>query len=637
MKRFLSLNQPCREAAAQGSSLHWIWAAIAGLIVPVLIVVFGLVAELIDSGGLFESSVRLGTTLIIPLPEGFERQDGFAQLAELVFLSLLLAAVFCLVLWLNRRSADHRTRVVIKALHKRVLKQSLRRAEIEGAAAQRARAAQLIGKDLPQLGIGMSLWYRMILRSVLMLIGCVVLALLVNVWLTVLAVISGAALWRLYSRLRNPSWLELSRFEIPEIRERLVSLIGDAPMMARLQAGGMADQAFDAELESLDRRIIGDDARLGRLWPILMFAASIAIAVLVMGLGVNTLTTDPSSATNVAVTVNDQELSLPASLVLGLALTGAALSASRLSELARQLRRSGRASEAIYFYLESGDDVSPSEQRVGLAGLRDSVELQDISLNDGSGKPILNHLSLSLKPGSLVALLGTDEVSTRSLVELLMGFGRPTRGIVQIDGISLRDVHPLALAKQVMWIAPDGPLWEGTITDNLMAGLDKTVDKRDMVNVLEELGLYEGITRLSDGLDTLVGPITEVRGGSGSVTGGTLSNNDVLSINSRYTLGIARALLHKPAIVLAKEPPAPTEHLNNDPCLKALRRLADSGTLVVVLPHRLQTIRQSDRVVLLNGANLVGEGVHADLLNASDLYRHLNYLLFNPYRHRTSK
>ncbi|EMI46009.1 membrane protein containing DUF1558 [Rhodopirellula sp. SWK7] len=625
VNRFATLAQPRHEATSSGSAFHWFWAIIAGFSVPILIVIFGMVAALIEYGELprttasfaretgNQHTVELGTYLNIPVPSAFATQAPFAQLTELVIIAIAISGIFCFAVWMNRRSSDHRTREVVKNLHQRLLQQSLRRAESEGAAAQRSRARQLISNDLPELGIGLSLWHRVIPRSVLMLGGCVVLALLVNVWLAILAVISGAGLWRLYSWMRSPDWLQMSRFEIPKIRERLVSLIGDAPMMARLQAGGLADQAFQAELDALDRWVAGDDARRGRLWPVLMFAGSIAIALLVMGLGANILH-------------GQQGLSLPASLVLGLALTASAFSAARLSELARQLRRSSRACESIYLYLQRGDDVAPSERLVGLAGLRESVDLRDVSLQDAGGKPILRDLSLSLRPKSLVAVLGTDDVSTQSLTELLMGFGRPQRGIVEIDGISLRDVHPQALAKQVMWIAPDGPLWEGTITENLMAGLSKSVDKRDMVNVLEELGIYEQITRLSDGLETMVGPVTDLRDGRSS---------DGLSMNSRYMLGIARALLHRPPIVLAKEPPAPTEHLSNDPCLKAMKTLAASGALVLVLPHRLQTLRQCDRVVLLNGANLVGEGGHTELLNSSDLYRHLNYLLFNPYRHRS--
>lgn len=624
MNRFATLDQPRREEAASGAIFHWFWAIVAGISVPILIVLFGMVAALVDDGelahrspevvqrGLLGTHVELGTNLHVPLSQSFQTQTPFTQLLELVALCVFVAGIFCVTVWINRWSSDSRTRSVIKVLHDRVLQQSLRRSETEGAAAQRSRASQLICTDLPDLSVGLSLWYRIIPRSAVILIGCVALALLVNVWLAILAVISGAALWWLYARLRSTGWIELSQFEISQLRERLVGLIGDAPMMGRLQAGGLAEQAYEAELDALMRRLAVADARQGRLWPFLMFASCIAVAVLVMGLGANILH-------------GEQGLSLPAALVLGMALTSAALSAARLSELARQLKHSSHAAESVYLYLQRGEDIAPSERLVGIAGLRESVELRDVSLSDATGKPILKDLSLSLRPKSLVALLGSEDVSTQSLTELLMGFGRPQRGVVQIDGVSLNDIHPQALAKQVMWVAPDGPLWEGTITENLMSGVSKSVDKRDMVKALEQLGIYEQITRLSDGLETLVGPVTDLRNGRSS---------DGLSMMSRYMLGVARAMLHRPAIVLAKEPPAPTEHVNNDPCLTALRSLADSGSLVLVLPRRLQTLRHADRVVLLNGANLVGEGGHADLLNSSDLYRHLNYLLFNPYRHR---
>ncbi len=84
-----------------------------------------------------------------------------------------------------------------------------------------------------------------------------------------------------------------------------------------------------------------------------------------------------------------------------------------IAALASALDESGEASDAVYHYLERSSEIAPSEQRVGLAGLRDAVEIQGVSLGDSTGKPILSHLSLKLMPGSLVAMLGTDSVSTR--------------------------------------------------------------------------------------------------------------------------------------------------------------------------------------------------------------------------------
>ncbi|MEM8914070.1 MAG: ABC transporter ATP-binding protein [Planctomycetota bacterium] len=634
MNRFSSLQPARQEPEASASPLAWVWAIFAGLMIPVIIVVFGLIATLLDRGGFSTSTIAFGAYLKVGLPAAFLSQDPLTQLAELVALSVLLTGWFCLAVWFNRRGADQRTRRVVKQLHTRVLHQSLRRAEVEGAAAQRRRAESLIGQWLPDLGRGLSLWYRSVPRSILLFFGCVALALSVNPWLAVLAVCSGVVIWKLYQRLRNPDWLELSRFEIPQIRKRLISTIGDAPMMARLQAGQLADQTFDAELQALDRRVLGDDARRGRLWPLLMFSSTVAIAVILLGLGVNSLGDDVGMNAGVM----EPSLSLPAALVLGLALTGSAFAAARFNELATQLRRSGRACEAVYLYLEGGTSSPPSEQRVGLAGLRESVAIDDVTLLDAAGKPILRDLSLSLQPKSMVAMLGTEDVSTRAMVELLMGFGRPSRGRVRIDGVSLLDVHPKALARNVMWVAPDGPLWEATLTENLLAGIDGNVDKRDMVEALEQLGVYETITRLPDGLDTFLQPTGDQRDEESSPSSMTASvgGDGLLDSDMRYCIGIARAMLHRPPIVLAKEPPAPTGNVQEDPCLVALAQLAKQGSLVIVLPHRIKTLRSCDRVVLLNGPNLAGEGNHADLLNTSDLYRHLNYLLFNPYRHRVS-
>ena len=464
-------------------------------------------------------------------------------------------------------------------------------------------AEHLIGHQLPDLQEGLSLWYRNIPRSVLTLAGCVVVALLVNVWLALMAVISGILLWRLFQTLRHEDEANLVHWEVPRARRRMAELVGQAPLLARLQTQGLADQAFSAELDSLYRRLHEEDGRVGRVWPVLFLAIAAAVAVMILGLGVNLFDADNG-------------LSLPAALVLGLALGGAVAAVGRLLRLATSLNRADEASDAVYHYLERSSEIAPSEQRVGLAGVRDCVEIQGVSLGDSTGKQILDHLSLKLMPGSLVAILGTDPVSTRALTELLMGFGMPSEGRVTIDGVPLRDIHPQALARNVMWIEPVGPIWDGTIQENL-CGRDSPIDTRDVVHVLEEVDAYERLQRLPDGLNTIVSP-----------------GDSMLSEETTYAMAVARALLHKPPIVLALEPPPPAEHLAEDPCLKAFAKLAASGSLVIILPRRLQTLRRADRVVLLNGPRLVGEGTHPDLLANSDLYRHLNYLLFNPYRHQ---
>lgn len=602
MNRFRTLSLARRAPEARAGALFALfWALLAGLLVPCLILVVGLISLLLESGELQGGPARLGANLFLPLPTSFIDQPSLDQLTQLTSLAFGISVLLSLAVWRHRRLADRRASAVTKSLHQQVLKQSVRRAELEGAAAQSVNAQKLIGRQLPALQKGLSLWYRSLPRSLFLLVGCVAIALLVHVWLAVVAVISGVMVWRLYRQVRGVENDETAQWELPQLRAQMSALVGRAPKLARLQTKGIAEESFQHELEQLYHKLDESDARRGRIWPVLFLATAAATAIMIIGLGLNLLETESG-------------LSLSSAVVLGLSLAGAVAAVWRLLALGRNLRSSGLACDAVYNYLRRSDESTPSEQRVGLAGLRDGVEFRDVSLSDSHGQAILNHITTDFTPKSLVTLLGTDSVSPQAMVELLMGFGRPKTGEVRIDGLKLLDVHPASLAKNVMWIEPSGPLWDGTIEENL-AGSDGTVSNADIVEALREVDVYEQIQRLPDGLSTYA-----------SVDGMSLSTE------ATYGIGLARALLHRPPILLVGEPPSPNAQLADDPCLKAIKKLVDQGSLVVMLPRRLQTLRTADRVILLNGPNLAGEGKHAELLADSDLYRHLNYLLFNPYR-----
>ncbi|OYP37459.1 ABC transporter ATP-binding protein [Rhodopirellula sp. MGV] len=603
MNRFRTLSAARHEPDASFGSLTFVlWALLAGILVPVLVLVFGLISFLLETKSIEQSPVRLGVNLSVPLPEAFIDQAPLMQLTQLTSLAFAISVMFCFAVWRHRRVADRRAMAITKSLHYQILKQSVRRAELEGAAAQSASARALIGRHLPSLGRGLSLWYRVVPRSVLLLLGCVTVALVVHIYLAIIAVISGVMMWRLYTKVRGTDVEDAGKWEQPQLRDQIASLVARAPQMARLQAKGIAEESFRHEVDQLYHSLDDNESRRGRIWPTLFLAASAAIAIMVIGLGLNLLETDLG-------------LSLSSAIVLGLALAGAFSAVWRILSLGRHLRTvSGPACDFVYAYLKTSDEATPSEQRVGLAGLRDGVEFRDVSLFGSHGQPILNHITTGFKPRSLAVLLGTDSVSTQAMAEMLMGFGRPATGEVRIDGLKLLDVHPASLSKNVMWIDPSGPLWDGTIEENL-AGGDSTLNSSDIVEALREVDVYEQISRLPEGLSTYA-----------SV------EDKSLSTEATYGIGLARALLHRPPILLVSEPPSISTQLDDDPCLRALNKLVSQGSLVVVLPRRLQTLRSADRVILLNGADLAGEGRHADLLSDSDLYRHMNYLLFNPYR-----
>jgi hypothetical protein len=145
------LAQPRNEPAGKGVRLSYLWIIPAGLLVPTLVVLIGLLAVLLDTGGLNSSTVRLGAHLVVPIGDAITKQSALTQLTILVAVTFVFALQFSLSVWLIRRAADTRARAIVKQLHERVLDQSLRRAELEGAAAQHVHAADLIGIQLPSV------------------------------------------------------------------------------------------------------------------------------------------------------------------------------------------------------------------------------------------------------------------------------------------------------------------------------------------------------------------------------------------------------------------------------------------------------------------------------------------------------
>lgn len=597
---------PFARALREVQGSRWIFWQIAScaaaILVPAMILLGGLVAEVLDRGGIEGSSVILGKYLQIPVPSGLQAHRPFVQLSFLVAAVVILAATFSLVMWLVYRGVYARARLSSNKLHRQILGRAISGARAEGATAQRRRAEDLIESRLPQLQSGLVTWWRAVPRSVLMLITCVAIALLIDVWLAALATLSAFFVWRLYHWQRASDALEITEWEIPRARRRLVELVQQAPVLAHLQSGDSITNEFDEELHRLERRKGRIETVRARSVPLVVLAVLLTLCVLVLAIGVHFFTPD-------------SPIGFPSALVLILSLSASVVAAARLLRTCRELGATREAAAAVYRFLESsGDD--PLRERVGITGLREAVELNNVTLKDDADRLILSSLTLRLEPHSIVALLGSEPVACGALVELLLGFGTPSGGAVTIDDLPIDEIHPKSLSRHVFWIGADGPIWHGSIKENVI-GSDAEIANEAVNEATRSAGISDQITSLEDGFDTIVSP-----------------DDERLTPSLRYGIGVARALLRKPAVVIVQEAEPAPHSLDAHASLDALRYLADQGSLVVILPRRLQTLRRADRVVLLDGNRIAGEGKHENLLSESDLYRHLNYVLFNPYRHR---
>ncbi|QDS93140.1 putative ABC transporter ATP-binding protein [Roseimaritima multifibrata] len=595
---FGPFSEARKEVTIPGILAWRVASCFLALLVPLLIVVVGLITELLGPG-ILTTKVQLGRGLVVPVPEVLIQQPALTQLLWLTAFAVGVAFVFALLLWRTHLGLLRRGRLTTEKFHQRILQRILDKAQVEGASAQRSRVQALIERDLPALNIGLISWWRSCPRIAIVLACCLGLALLVDVWLALLAIIGGILVWRLRMWVSRREPAQGAGWEVAHSQQDLVETVRQAPLLARLQSRQTVSDVFAEKLLRLRRQQAAVDAHHSRVLPVVAFAGLLATLLVLLAFGVNRL----SSADG---------LGMSAGVVLGLSLAGAAVAAARILRFYKNIVLAQDAAANLYRFL-AGEEDQQMGDLVGITGIRSAVELSNVTLRNDLGKDVLTSLTLRLEPKSVVALLGTDTVSTAALIEILQGFGKPTEGTVEIDGISVSEIHPNSLSRQVFWVGADGPIWNGTIAENLL-GIDAVGGDEAVQEVLRRVGIYEQISELSDGMATVLSP-----------------DDTSLDGTTRYAIGVARALLRKPALVVVQEPDT-VEGLADDEPLDALRFLAHSGAIVIMLPRRLNSLRTADRVVLLNGSRLAGEGSHEDLLAGSDLYRHLNYALFNPYR-----
>jgi ABC-type transport system involved in cytochrome bd biosynthesis fused ATPase/permease subunit len=194
---------------------------------------------------------------------------------------------------------------------------------------------------------------------------------------------------------------------------------------------------------------------------------------------------------------------------------------------------------------------------------------------------------------------------------MVLGFGQPISGRLLFDDVDSKDLSSESIREHSLWIAPNGPLVTGTIEDNLWLGLqrDATIDMREITQLAR---VSEAIFELPDGLQTLVS-----------------SKEQRLSPDLMFRLGIARAFLKKPSIIVAEEP-ASSQGAIEAETTRALLEARNHACVVLVLPNRLSTLRAADQVVVLHHRKIADVGTHNELLERSELYRHWNYMHFAP-------
>jgi ATP-binding cassette, subfamily B, bacterial len=241
---------------------------------------------------------------------------------------------------------------------------------------------------------------------------------------------------------------------------------------------------------------------------------------------------------------------------------------------------------------------------IDASGIRGDIRVENVGFTYPNGKEVLRSISFTAKPGEMIALVGLTGAGKTTLVSLIPRFYDASVGRVAIDGTDVRKYKVRSLRERISIVLQDPMLFQGTIADNIRYGrLDAT--RQEIEEAARDAHAHEFIARLPKGYDT------EVAEAGGGLSGG-----------ERQRLSIARAILKDAPILILDEPTSSLDAISEEIVFAAIRRLR-AGRTTIVIAHRLSTVRDADRILVLDGGQIAAQGRHDELLEQSDLYRRM--------------
>jgi subfamily B ATP-binding cassette protein MsbA len=245
------------------------------------------------------------------------------------------------------------------------------------------------------------------------------------------------------------------------------------------------------------------------------------------------------------------------------------------------------------------------EGHIKLEGFKKSIKFEHVSFTfPANSTPVLTDVDLEIRRGEVVAIVGRSGVGKSTLVDLIPKFYAPSSGALTIDGININDIEMHSLREQMGIVSQDIILFNDSVRENIAFGKPGVSDS----NIIEAAKMAyadEFIQRMPQKYDTLIG-----------------DRGLKLSGGQRQRIAIARAVLKNPPIMILDEATSSLDSVSEALVQKALDELM-KGRTTIVIAHRLSTIRHADRILIIEGGEIVDMGKHEELLVKNSTYREL--------------
>lgn len=251
--------------------------------------------------------------------------------------------------------------------------------------------------------------------------------------------------------------------------------------------------------------------------------------------------------------------------------------------------------------LEAVPEIAEGKQV--LTRISGGIELNNVSFRYSEHMPlVLDNLSLKIRPGQYVAVVGTTGCGKTTLMRLLLGFEKPQKGAVYFDGKDISTVDLKSLRQKIGVVLQDGKLFSGDIYSNITISAPH-LSMDEAWEAAELAGIAEDIRNMPMGMFTMISE------GSGGVSGG-----------QRQRLMIARAVAPKPRILMFDEATSALDNLTQKKVSESLDKLKCTR---IVIAHRLSTIKQCDRIIVLDKGKVVEDGKYEELIALNGFFAEL--------------